>query len=96
MPQGMQTFDASGNLKLDLTDRIARYLGMTFISLGTSGSVVNDGFLTGTPFCTAHMVSAGGSSWPGNNLFPPSISFSGNVMFYGPTNAAHRLMMWVY
>lgn len=96
MAEGLQVFNASGGLKLDLSDRIARYLGMVFIDLGVSGSVVNDGFLTGTPFCTAHMVSSGGSSWPGNNLRPPDISFSGNVMYYGPANAPHRLMMWVY
>lgn len=96
MAQGLQVFDAAGNLKLDLTDRVARYLGTIFIPLGTSGSYVNDGFLTGTPFCAAHMVSQGGSSWPGNNLWPPAISFSGNTMYYGPANADHRLMMWVY
>lgn len=96
MPQGLQTFDQLGNLKLDLSDRIGRFLGILFVPAGGSGSVVNDGFLTGTPFCFASMASAGGASWPGDNLYPPTISFSGNTMFYNNPTADHRLHMWVF
>jgi hypothetical protein len=96
MLAGLQVFDQFGNVKLDLSDRIARYLGMVFTEIGTPGIITNEGLRTGTPFCTAHMVSPGGSSWPGNNLFPPEIIFSADTMYWGPANAPHRLMMWVY
>jgi hypothetical protein len=86
----------NGVTTVDISTRLPRFLGMIFIPLGTSGSYVNDGLLTGTPFPAVHMVSAGGSSWPGNNLWPPAISFSGNTMYYGPANADHRIMLWVY
>lgn len=96
MSQGLQVFNQFGALTLDLTDRAPRLLGIYYIELGTSGYFVNDGILTGTPFVAAHRLSVGGSSWPGNNLFPPAISFGGNIMYYGATNAPHRLMLWVY
>lgn len=96
MPQGLQTFDQFGNLKLDLSDRIGRFLGIVFATAGVAGSIVNDGFLTGQPFCFASMASSGGASWPGDNLYPPTISFSGSTMFWTAPVANTRLHMWVF
>lgn len=82
MPQGLQVFDQFGNLKVDVSERLFRFLDYIIVGVG-SGSVTHDGLLTGTPFYVANMYSNNGSSyWPGEALLPPSISFSGNQMFY--------------
>ena len=49
MPQGLQCWDASGNLVLDVTDRLTRILGE--VGTGTTSGSVNDAnFATGTPW----------------------------------------------
>lgn len=83
MPQGLQVFDQFGNLKVDVSERLFRFLDYIIVAPGTSGSVTNDGLLTGTPFFAANMFSSNASSyWPGEALLPPDVSFSGNQMFY--------------
>lgn len=86
----------NGVVTLDINDRVARLLGIYFLSAGASGSVVNDGILTGEPFVSAHMVGTGASGFGGENTAPPTISFSGNAMFYTIGLADHRLMLWVH
>jgi len=49
MPRGLQIFDSNGNETLNITMSLGRILG-SFRVTGGSGSVVNDGFLQGTPF----------------------------------------------
>lgn len=84
MPQGLQVFDQYGNLKVDLSDRLLRFLGTPIIAAeGTSGSITNDGLLTGTPFYVANCFDNGGSSyWPGEKLYPPIVNISGNTLSY--------------
>lgn len=84
MPQGLQVFDASGALKVDISDQLLRFLGTPIIAPpGASGSVTNDGLLTGTPFWMANAYNNGGSSyWPGESLYPPAVSISGNTLSY--------------
>ena len=42
MPQGLQCFDENGNLILDVTDRLVKYIGTGFIDLNvTEGEIVN-------------------------------------------------------
>jgi hypothetical protein len=95
MAHGLRIRDQYGNIKLDVSDRVGRFLGMIFIDAFQAGSVVNNGFLTGTPFCTATMTGDSIATFPGDGLFPPAISFSGNVMSWTGPGAPHRLMMWV-
>ncbi|CAN7337481.1 hypothetical protein LJR090_002563 [Bosea sp. LjRoot90] len=96
MAAGLRVFDQFGNLKVDLSDRLLRYVGMFYIGIGTPTSWSNDGILTGTPYAAMHMVSDGGSSWPDNNLRPPAYYFSGNTIFVDSSNAPHRVMVWVH
>lgn len=49
MPQGLQCWDASGNLVLDVTDRLTRVLG-TFNTGTTDGSITDPALTTGTPW----------------------------------------------
>lgn len=84
MAVGLKVWDASGVLTLDVTDRILRFLGDPIIAAeGSSGSLVNDGFLTGTPVWLAAPFDPGGSGyWPGDRLVPPLVSISGNTLSY--------------
>jgi len=42
VPQGLQCFDENGNLILDVTDRLVKYIGTGFIDLNaTEGEIVN-------------------------------------------------------
>ncbi|MBU2704156.1 hypothetical protein Ga0466249_005310 [Sporomusaceae bacterium BoRhaA] len=63
MTQGLQCFDANGNLVIDVTDHLTKTLGSFTTPVGSgsnpylmSGTVVDDGFLLGTPW----YVSVGG------------------------------------
>ncbi len=70
MPQGLQVWDASGNLVLDVTTRLPRILGS--VQTGTSaGSVTHTGLSSGTPFYFATTMA--------NFQNSPVGSFSGNV-----------------
>jgi len=84
MTAGLQIFDASGNIKVDISDRLLRFLGTPIIAgEGTSGSVPNDGFLTGTPFWLAAPYNSGGTAYfPGDKLIPPTVSVTGNTLSY--------------
>lgn len=98
MPAGLQVFDRFGNLRVDLGDRLLRFLGTTVIGASASGSIVHDGFLTGTPFCFCTMhTNDSPATWGGEGLLPPDISFSGNTMYYTSYVAAsQRLQYGVY
>ena len=50
MPQGLQIFDASGNIIFDTSNAIGRVLGVANVVASTSGTVTNDGLTTGRPF----------------------------------------------
>jgi hypothetical protein len=94
MPQGLQVWDASGNLILDLTDRLGRILGISTLTPPTDGSVINADFATGTPFWACVPVSSGRAP-------VPNVSFSGTTLSwdfvagisYGPS---YRLIYGVY
>lgn len=47
MPQGIQCWDANGNLVLDLTDRLSRVLGRVTIPINTSGYITDARFAQG-------------------------------------------------
>ena len=93
MPQGLQIWDASGNLILDTSNRIGRVLGVVTLDGNTSSSETNDGLLTGTPF---YMVVFLGSF----ATYSPTISIASNVISWTmPSGAAgnfYRLVYGVY
>lgn len=81
MAVGLRTWDAAGNPIIDVTDRLMRFIGYVIVS--SSGSLTNDGLLTGNPFYVAVMYANNGSGYfPGDNMYPLSVSFSGNQMFW--------------
>lgn len=88
-----QIFDAAGNLLVDQDTLVFRILGTQRI-VGTSagnpdvdsassGSIVDDGFLTGTPFCETVFCGTADNGIPSSwDPLAPVISFSGNTLTY--------------
>lgn len=95
MPAGLQIFDQYGNLKIDMSDRLARFLDIFFFPAGASGSVVIDGLLTGTPFFSA-TPHGSGFGFGANNEIVPSITFSGDTMYYSGFLCDQRVIVWVH
>jgi hypothetical protein len=94
MPQGMQIWDASGNLILEISDRIARVLGVASITGGTDGSVTNAGFSTGTPFWACVPVASGRAPVPDVSLSGTTLSWDFTPgIGYAPS---YRLVYGVY
>lgn len=60
MPQGLQIWDAAGNLTLQVSDRLARILGIVQTG-AVDGSIAHAGFLTGTPFFIQRATQTGGA-----------------------------------
>lgn len=81
MAAGLKVWDASGNLIVDTASRLTRILGYTTLASSSSGSVTDDGLLTGTPFYVAQRANS-----PGGNFDASTsqcvVTFSGNVMSY--------------
>lgn len=50
MPQGLQVWNASGQLIVDVTDNLGRVLGIANVTGGAAGSVTHAGFAQGTGF----------------------------------------------
>jgi hypothetical protein len=95
MPAGFQVFDQFGNLKVDGSDRITRFLGLFFFPAGASGTVTIDGLLTGSPFfsATPHGSALG---FGANNEVVPAIYFVGNVMYFSDFLCDQRVIVWVH
>jgi hypothetical protein len=79
MAEGLQIWDAQGQLVFDTTTRNTRILGIVDIGTGAAtGSVTNAGFAEGTPFwfCTALSFSTN----LGDYIISPTFSVSGNTL----------------
>jgi hypothetical protein len=77
MPAGLQTFDAAGNIIVDLTTRITRVGGTASIPAGSTGSVSVPNASQGTiwyAFC--HQTG---------ERYYPGISVSGSTISWTPS-----------
>lgn len=81
MAAGLKVWDASGNLIVDTSTRLTRILGYTTLAAASSGSVVDDGFLTGTPFYVAQRSNAASGSFDASTS-QCVVTFVGNTMFF--------------
>lgn len=99
MAAGLRCWDASGTLLLDVSDRLTRTLGAVFVAAGASGTITDDGFLTGTPFKISIRTNAGGFTGFNATMIPPAVSFAGNQMTYvstSPPTGDHYILYGVY
>lgn len=93
MPAGAQTFAADTSIVMDVDTPVFRIIGSTRIigsvegnpngGGGSSGVIVDDGFLAGTPYCQVFFEGTINNG-QGTSAIPngPTISFSGNTLTY--------------
>ena len=86
MPQGLQVFDSAGNIVVDVTTRLTRYIATATIAWNDYSlhSFTDDGFTTGTPF---HLVVNQNNAYSGITAKQClrswiSVSISGNTCSY--------------
>lgn len=79
MPAGLQVFDSSGRITLDLTDRITRIVATITVPVGASGTIQ---LPEGTPWWYTTPNNAAVSA---GSAYSPSISVNANnLLSYGP------------
>ena len=83
MPQGLQVWDASGNLIIDLGSSLGRVLGVATISGSATSSIPDARLNQGTPFWV--VLPANGSSSPGVVDYDvPNIGATPTAIEYSP------------
>lgn len=91
MPQGLQTFDASGNTLIDTTTRLGRIHGViSKVGASPAGSLVVNSFDQGTPF---YLVIQEPADY---NYSQVSVSISGNTITYGASVSGYNLYYGTY
>lgn len=91
MASGLETYDASGNPLLSITDRIGGVLGVASTGIN-NGSISHAAFSNGTPFFAA--LNPGIAP-----LFLPTWSNSGGVLswtFATPGSSSNQNVLFVY
>ena len=76
MSQGLQLWDASGNLILDTSMRLGRVLNVVDLSGATDGSEENAGLLTGTPFWMVTFLGSFATYMPTISVVGDDISWA--------------------
>lgn len=97
MPQGLQTFDQYGNVLLDLTDRVTRYIGTYFLAAGSGeGSIYSEGLLTGTPFPVFTRMNISGQNAISTLMQAPTYWYGGGNLYWSNPVGDTRLTLFVY
>lgn len=82
MPQGLQTWDAAGVLKIDTNKRYAKFLGEVTSTGTADGSVSHSGLATGTPFAMVLPLPSGTKPEPPQNWIFPTARFNGTTLIW--------------
>lgn len=86
-----RTLDAAGNVLMDQDDLVFRFVGRSQIAgstagdpnlNGSTGSIVDSGFLSGEPFCRPIWIGTAGGSPSSADPPYPNISFTGSTLNY--------------
>lgn len=77
MGLGMQVFDASGNLMIDVTTRLSRVIGTTLIPAGSTNSLAVPNTSQGTIW---YAIYGGGNG----NRYSPVITVSSGTISWSP------------
>jgi hypothetical protein len=94
VPQGLQTFDASGNLIIDISTRMGRVLGIAAVTGGTDGSVTNSEFSAGTGFWQVVAIASGTQPYPDVSLSGTTLSWIFQSGISYPVN--YKIIYGVY
>lgn len=94
MSQGLQVFDSSGNLMIDITNRLTRYIGIVDTG-ANSGQLTNDALVGGDLWISVIGMGAGTF----NNSQPieyPRIEKSGNTLTWSYSTAYKIQLIFAY
>ena len=103
MPQGLQVFDENGNIKVDIQDRLCKYLG-TF-DTGTSDGRINDSRLdAGTMWIVPYYAevpddyNVANMGWgvDETRMFPQYTQVSGGITWTFPTQTNWKVRQKCY
>lgn len=95
MPQGLQVWDASGNLIGDVTDYYGRVTNVVDIPASTSSSTTISVPASGTQ--TQMLLPTSGTFTPGDVTDAPTISIVGTTLSYTNSSAkGFKLIMGVW
>jgi hypothetical protein len=89
MPQGLQVWNAAGQLVLDLADKISRLSGTVTVAAGATGSLTIPNTSQGTVWYAA-LVNGG-------SAYAPVVSVSGSTLQWQPgpmTPAAGYILLY--
>lgn len=87
MPEGLQVWDATGNLVQDIPNRLTRLLGVVATTTA-AGSLTDARFATGTPFYQKQGVDF--------NSTGKEVTFSGTTMSWTAGNHSGNIRYGVY
>lgn len=76
MPVGMQVFDGSGNLIIDVTTRLSRIIDSVVIAAGSTGSINVPNSGEGTVWYALYTTNG--------NRYAPVITISGSTISWSP------------
>lgn len=90
MAAGLQCFDASGNLVVDITSRLPRFVGSAVVDGSGNGSATNANLAAGTPWYVFQPSQLWG--FINMDVSRPIFSLSGNTISwtYSPGAGAHN------
>lgn len=89
MTAGLQCFDASGQLTLDVTTRLGRIIGQVQTT-GSAGSLTAPGFSQGEPFFCLLPIAYPGAGASGGTVWP-KVSISGQTLSWSSGSQAYLL-----
>lgn len=88
MPQGLQTFDANGNIVVDISYRVGRYVGQFYMS-NNPVTITSDAFLKSTVFITCLFAQVPFVS-------APIVTQNGNTVTFTPSTNPNGTVGWVF
>jgi len=96
MTEGMQIFDASGNIILDATYRVLRIIGSQIIGQSNPAGSVTDSRMNQGGWCSFQPAVMPGSGFLSGGMLTPTLSVSNGVLQWSyPTVNSAQFDTWV-
>lgn len=90
VPQGLQVFDEDGNMIVDVTDRLSKYLGK-FDTGFEDGSITNDMLTEGNLWIVFVGYQYSSHEVWNDELHPPTFTVNGSVLSWTFPNSRYRV-----
>jgi hypothetical protein len=89
---GMLITNASGQTRLNISDKVFRLVTSFTVNAGVSGSVTIAGLSGKSPVAFASVVNQTTSQF----VLPHNVSFNGDVVSYAPGIRNGNSIIWIY